>query len=43
MQFFARQGISVVLKSDSGPSFNGIEFKNFAEHLGFRHEAEYFI
>ena len=43
MQFFARQGISVVLKSDSGPSFNGIEFKNFAEHLGFHHEAEYFI
>ena len=43
MQFFARQVISVVLKSDSGPSFNGIEFKNFAEHLGFRHEAEYFM
>ena len=43
MQFFARQGVSVVLKSDSGPSFNGIELKNFAEHLGFRHEAEYFM
>ena len=43
MQFFARQVISVVLKSDSGPSFNGIEFKNFAEHLGFHHETEYFI
>ena len=34
---FARQGIPDVLKSDNGPPFNGAEFKNFAEHLGFHH------
>ena len=34
---FARQGIPDVLKSDNGPPFNGTDFKNFAEHLGFQH------
>ena len=34
---FARQGIPEVLKSDNGPRFNGVELKNFAEHLGFQH------
>ena len=34
---FARQGIPEVLKSDNGPPFNGVELKNFAEHLGFQH------
>ena len=34
---FARQGIPDVLKSDNGPPFNGSEFKNFADFLGFKH------
>ena len=34
---FARQGVSDILKSDNGPPFNGHEFENFANHLGFRH------
>ena len=34
---FARQGIPDVLKNDNGPTFNGADFKNFAEHLGFQH------
>ena len=34
---FARQGIPEVLKSDNGPPFNGLEFKNFADYLGFNH------
>ena len=34
---FARQGIPEVLKSDNGPPFNGLEFKNFADYLGFKH------
>ena len=34
---FARQGIPDVLKSDNGPPFNGTDFKNFAELLGFQH------
>ena len=33
----ARQGIPDVLKSDNGPLFNGREFKNFSEYLGFKH------
>ena len=32
---FARQGTPDVLKSDNGLPFNGEEFKNSAEHLGF--------
>lgn len=36
---FARRGIPDVLKSGNGPPppFNGMEFKNFAEYLGFHH------
>lgn len=34
---FARQGIPDVLKSDNGPPFNGHEFKNVSEYLGFKH------
>lgn len=34
---FSRQGIPDVLKSDNGPPFNGYEFKNFSEYLGFKH------
>ena len=34
---FARQGIPEVLRSDNRPCFNGVELKNFAEHLGFQH------
>ena len=34
---FARQGIPDFLKSDNGLPFNGKEFKNFAEYLGFHH------
>ena len=35
---FARQGIPDVLKSDNRPPpFNGMEFKNFAEHMGLHH------
>ena len=34
---FARKVIPDVLKSYNGPPFNGMEFKNFAEHLGFHH------
>ena len=32
----ARQGIPKVLKSDNGPPFNELEFKNFADYLGFK-------
>jgi transposase InsO family protein len=34
---FSRQGIPEILKSNNGPPFNGEEFKNFANHLGFKH------
>lgn len=34
---FARQGVPDILKSDNGPPFNGREFENFANHLGFNH------
>ena len=34
---FARQGIPDVLKSHNGPPFNGHEFKNFTDYLGFKH------
>ncbi|CAB3999893.1 Transposon Ty3-G Gag-Pol poly [Paramuricea clavata] len=34
---FSRQGIPEILKSDNGPPFNGEEFENFANHLGFKH------
>ena len=34
---FARQDIPDVRKSDNGPPFNGSEFKNFTDFLGFKH------
>ena len=34
---FSRQGIPDIVKSDNGPPFNGHEFKNFSEQLGFHH------
>ena len=34
---FSRQGIPDVLKSDNGPPFTSLEFKRFAEYLGFQH------
>ncbi len=34
---FSRQGIPANLKSDNGPPFNGKEFADFANYLGFNH------
>ena len=34
---FSRQGVPDILKSDNGSPFNGPEFKNFADYLGFKH------
>jgi hypothetical protein len=34
---FALFGIPDVVKSDNGPPFNGLHFKDFAKHLGFLH------
>ena len=34
---FSRQGVPDILKSDNRPPFNGHEFKNFADYLGFKH------
>ncbi|XP_048735644.2 uncharacterized protein K02A2.6-like [Ostrea edulis] len=36
-KIFAEFGIPCTLKSDNGPPFNGSEFKQFAEYLGFKH------
>lgn len=36
-ELFSFVGIPEVLKSDNGPPFNGSEFKDFAQYLGFRH------
>ncbi|XP_048765085.2 uncharacterized protein LOC125672921 [Ostrea edulis] len=36
-KIFAEFGIPCTLKSDNGPQFNGSEFKQFAEYLGFKH------
>ena len=33
---FSRQGVPDILKSDNGPPFNGHEFKNFPDYLGFK-------
>ncbi len=33
----SRQEIPYVLKSDNGPPFTSLEFKKFAEHMGFQH------
>ncbi|XP_062610353.1 uncharacterized protein K02A2.6-like [Saccostrea cucullata] len=34
---FALFGIPDVVKTDNGPPFNGLLFKEFAKHLGFQH------
>ena len=34
---FSRQGVPDILKSGNGPPFNGHEFKNFADYVGFKH------
>ncbi|KAG1659518.1 Mismatch repair endonuclease PMS2 [Nymphon striatum] len=34
---FSEFGIPNVLKTDNGPPFNGYEFKDYAEHTGFKH------
>jgi hypothetical protein len=36
-EIFSLFGIPEELKTDNGPSFQSIEFRNFAEYLGFRH------
>ncbi|GFR65134.1 transposon Ty3-G Gag-Pol polyprotein [Elysia marginata] len=36
-QIFARFGTPIVLKSDNGPPFSGIEIAAFAKKLGFHH------
>lgn len=36
-KIFAQYGVPVVVKSDNGPPFNGNDFKQFANTLGFRH------
>ena len=36
-KIFAEFGIPCTLKTDNGPPFNGSEFKQFAEYLGFKH------
>ena len=36
---FTRQGIPDILKGDNGQPFNSHEFKQFAEHLGFKHQC----
>ena len=34
---FATYGVPQVVKSDNGPPFNGHEFAQFADYLGFKH------
>lgn len=34
---FSRYGIPVILKSDNGPAYSSMEFKNFAKTYGFEH------
>ena len=36
-KIFAMHGIPVRLESDNGPPFNSIDFKTFAEEMGFQH------
>ena len=36
-KIFAEFSVPRVVKTDNGPPFNGADFKNFAETLGFRH------
>ena len=34
---FVRQGVPDILKSDNGPPFNGHEFEDFPNYVGFKH------
>ena len=34
---FATYGVPQVVKSDNGPPFNGHEFAQFVDYLGFKH------
>ena len=36
-KIFSAYGIPNVAKSENGPPFNSHEFKDFAEHMGFKH------
>ncbi|XP_020896027.1 uncharacterized protein K02A2.6 [Exaiptasia diaphana] len=36
-RMFAAYGVPHVVKSDNGPPFNGNEFSQFADYLGFKH------
>jgi transposase InsO family protein len=36
-KIFSIFGRPSVLKTDNGPPFNGNEFRQFAEHMGFKH------
>ena len=36
-RIFAVFGVPLVVKTDNGPPFNGREFAQFAEYLGFKH------
>ena len=36
-KIFAEYGVPIIVKSDNGPPFNGSDFKQFADTLGFRH------
>lgn len=36
-KIFSMFGIPSVLKTDNGPPFDGNEFRQFAEHMGFKH------
>ena len=36
-KIFAEYGVPAIVRSDNGPPFNGKDFKQFADALGFRH------
>ena len=36
-RMFSQFGVPETVKSDNGPPFNGAEFKQFAEYMGFHH------
>ena len=37
-KIFSEFGIPIKVKSDNGPPFNGVAFKNFAKYMGFDHK-----
>ena len=36
-EMYSRHGIPVILKSDNGPAYSSMEFKDFAKNYGFEH------